>query len=72
MSKPLNIQIVERARSLIEKEEHWCRGTLAMDARGNAVCPNSCRGQATMRPRCRNRGGARVHERLQTSLRSGH
>ena len=39
MSKPLNIQIVERARSLIEKEEHWCRGTLAMDARSNAVCP---------------------------------
>ena len=39
MSTPLNIQIVERARSLIEKEEYWCRGTLAMDARGNAVYP---------------------------------
>ena len=39
MSKPLNIQVVERARSLIEKEEHWLRGTLAMDARGNVVCP---------------------------------
>jgi hypothetical protein len=30
MSKPLNIQIVERARFLIEKEEHWCRGTLVL------------------------------------------
>lgn len=29
MSKPLNIQIIEKARFLIEKEEHWCRGTLA-------------------------------------------
>ena len=48
MSKPLNIQIVERARFLIEKEEHWCRGTLAVDARGNAVCPTD----AAARRRC--------------------
>ena len=31
MSKPLNIQIVERARSLIEKEEHWCFDLLSID-----------------------------------------
>ena len=48
MSKPLNIQIIERARFLIEKEEHWCRGTLAVDARGNAVCPTD----AAARRRC--------------------
>ena len=31
MSKPLNIQIVERARSLIEKEEHRCFDLLSID-----------------------------------------
>ena len=39
MSKPLKIQIVERARALIADEEHWCRGELARDARGMGVCP---------------------------------
>ena len=39
MSKPLKVQIVEKARSLVEGKEHWCRGTLAMDAHGNPVCP---------------------------------
>ena len=43
MSKPLNIQIIEKARSLIEEKEHWCRGTLAVDARGNHVCPTDSR-----------------------------
>ena len=41
MSKPLKIQIVERARALIADEEHWCRGELARDARGMGVCPLS-------------------------------
>jgi len=39
MSKPLKVQIVEKARCLIEEKEHWCRGTLAVDAHGNPVCP---------------------------------
>jgi hypothetical protein len=41
LSKPLKIQIVERARALIADEEHWCRGDLARDARGMSVCPLS-------------------------------
>ena len=41
MSRPLKIQIVERARALIADEEHWCRGELARDARGMGVCPLS-------------------------------
>ena len=41
MSKPLKIQIVERARALIANEEHWCRGDLARDANGVGVCPTS-------------------------------
>jgi hypothetical protein len=39
MSKQLKIQILERARALIEDERRWCRGELAMDADANAVCP---------------------------------
>ena len=41
LSKPLKIQIVERARALIADEEHWCRNELARDARGMGVCPLS-------------------------------
>jgi hypothetical protein len=41
LSKPLKIQIVERARELVADEEHWCRGELARDARGMGVCPLS-------------------------------
>ena len=41
MSKPLKIQIVERARALFANEEHWCRGDLARDANGVGVCPTS-------------------------------
>jgi hypothetical protein len=41
LSKPLKIQIVERARALIADEEDWCRGELARDARGMGVCPLS-------------------------------
>jgi len=31
MSKPLRVQVVEMARSLIEDEQHWCRVELARD-----------------------------------------
>jgi hypothetical protein len=45
MSKPLKIQILERARALIENERLWCRGELAMDADGNSVCPTNDRAE---------------------------
>ena len=35
------MQIVERARTLIADEHHWCRGELARDANGERVCPTS-------------------------------
>lgn len=41
MSRPLKIQIVERARSLIAYESQWCRCELARDAKGMGVCPMS-------------------------------
>ena len=41
MSRPLKIQIVERARALIADEQHWCRGELARDAKGRGICPMS-------------------------------
>ena len=41
MAKPLQIQIVERARALIADETHWCRGELARDVNGEEVCPTS-------------------------------
>lgn len=41
MAKPLQIQIVERARSLIADKQHWCRGQLAEDARGVSDFPTS-------------------------------
>ena len=41
MSRPIKIQIVERARALIADEQHWCRCELARDARGMGVCPMS-------------------------------
>jgi hypothetical protein len=43
MSKPLNTQIIERARALIADEQNWCRGQLARDAKGNPVCPTDRR-----------------------------
>jgi hypothetical protein len=39
MSKPLKLQIVERGRTLIEDERHWCRHELARDAAGRSVDP---------------------------------
>jgi len=39
MSKPLHVQIIPRARALIEDEDHWCRGGLARDKFGVSVLP---------------------------------
>jgi hypothetical protein len=39
MSKTINVQILERARALIEDERHWCRGDLARDAMDVSVGP---------------------------------
>jgi hypothetical protein len=43
LSRPLKIQIVERARALIADEEHWCRRHLALDRDGIIVSPISPR-----------------------------
>ena len=43
MSRPLKVQIVEQARSLIADEQHWCRGQLAEDARRRIVVPTSAK-----------------------------
>ena len=41
MSKPLKIQIVERARALIADREHWCQRHLAEDVNGVSLSPTS-------------------------------
>ena len=41
MARPLQIQIVERARTLIADKQHWCRGELARDVSGEGVCTTS-------------------------------
>jgi hypothetical protein len=41
LSRPLKLQIVERARALIADEEHWCRRHLALDKNGVVVSPTS-------------------------------
>ena len=43
MAKPLQFQIVERARALIADEQRWCRGVLGEDATGASVFPTSTR-----------------------------
>jgi hypothetical protein len=43
MSKPLNIQIIERARALISDEQNWCCGRMAEDVNGAQVCPTAAR-----------------------------
>jgi hypothetical protein len=43
LSKPLKIQIVERARALIADEQHWCRRNLANDVNGVPIYPTSDR-----------------------------
>jgi hypothetical protein len=39
MAKPARLQILERARALIEDEGHWCPGDLARDACGFSISP---------------------------------
>jgi hypothetical protein len=39
MARPLKLQIVERARTLIADEQHWCRRHLAEDVNGISVSP---------------------------------
>jgi hypothetical protein len=39
MSKTLKHQVIEKARSLIEDERHWCRGELARDTNAVSICP---------------------------------
>jgi hypothetical protein len=41
MAKPLKLQIIERAKELIQDERHWCRGYLAMDASRESADPTS-------------------------------
>ena len=41
MARSLKLQVVERARALIADERHWCRGDLARDANGLAICPTA-------------------------------
>jgi hypothetical protein len=43
MSRPLKVQIVERARELIADEQHWCQRHLALDANGVVVSPISAK-----------------------------
>ena len=41
MARPLQIEIVERARALIADGQHWCRGDLARDINGEEVSPTA-------------------------------
>ena len=41
MARPIQIQILERARALIADEQHWCRGELARDINDEEVCPTA-------------------------------
>jgi hypothetical protein len=45
MAKPLRVQVLERARSLIEDERRWCPGDLARDAMGLPVSPMDSRAE---------------------------
>lgn len=41
MSKPIKVQVLERARALIADERHWCPGDLARDRKGLSVSPTA-------------------------------
>src|SRR5262245_37236169 len=41
MSRPLKIHILEKARTLIADEQHWCRRHLGEDGNGISVSPTS-------------------------------
>jgi hypothetical protein len=43
VSRPLKVQIVERARELIADEQYWCRRNLANDVNGVPISPTSGR-----------------------------
>jgi hypothetical protein len=43
MARPLRLQIIERARALIEDKERWCRNYLALDENGVVVFPTNVR-----------------------------
>jgi hypothetical protein len=43
LSRPLKLQIVERARALIADEQNWCRRHLALDVNGVVVSPTSAK-----------------------------
>src|SRR5262245_31296709 len=43
MARPLKLQIVERARTLIADEQHWCRRNLANEVNGVPIDPTSDR-----------------------------
>jgi hypothetical protein len=41
MSGPLKRHVVQRTRSLIADEQHWCRGSLAQNAKGDVISSTS-------------------------------
>ena len=41
MSRPLKVQIIQRARALIADEQHWCRRHFGEDANALPVSPTS-------------------------------
>jgi hypothetical protein len=41
MARLLQLQIIERARALIEDKDHWCRNHIALDENGVSVFPTS-------------------------------
>jgi hypothetical protein len=43
VSRPLKVQMVERARALISDEQHWCRRHFGEDANGLPVSPTSAK-----------------------------
>ena len=45
MSKTLKLQVIEKARALIEDEQHWCRGELARDINALSICPTDSRAE---------------------------
>jgi hypothetical protein len=60
MARPLQIQIVERARVLIADGQHWSRGDLARDINGEEVSPTAASAVKRWSGRS-DRGGSRTH-----------
>ena len=50
MAKPLHVQIIPRARALIEDEDHWCRGGLARDKYGSVGASHGQRSEEARAP----------------------